>query len=251
MKLLILLVCLIAFQYLHVPRAKLTRWFGAYVHLWINLLGKQNWFNSLGGVFLLAIVPVIAFSFSVKVPFLPLALAIVIVLFCLSVTHELSPAFINPHGNAPSMQHVDYQAIPSALWQFNYYFITPLFWFLILDVFGILFYTCFLYASFCPSMPRWQATAGRVVEMAAWIPSRITAIGYAFAGNLKPCLKVWSELLMTDSQSNHVFLLSCAQAAHQAKPELTPAITYLKLLRDAQILLLGLFAAFAMLFMIF
>ncbi len=251
MQLLVVFICLIALQFLHIPRAKLTHFFGSYIHLWVHFFANYRWFKSLGGIILLAIIPVLLLSLSETIYPLTVVLQIMVMLFCLSVCFELRPSLIDARQATPYASSLDVSLIPNALWQVNYYFVTPLFWYLILGSFGLIFYTCFLYASFCNLMPSWQEIAKRLVEQAAWIPCRITGLAYGFAGDLKPTLKIWGELVMTDSQANHVFLLSCAQAAHQGKTDSAANVTYAKLLRDAEILLLGLFAVLAMIKMLF
>lgn len=248
MKLLVLLICLLALRFFHIPRPLLTRWFGAYIHAWVHFLSKQAWFGSAGGVILIALVPSLIIHLMTPLYFVPLILDCLVVLFCLCVTYELPPTFI--HAHVPAFT-IDIRSIPSTLWQNNYFYVTPLFWYLIAGPAGIIFYTCFLYASFCTAMPQWQALSAKIVEIAAWLPCRITGLAYGLAGQLKPTLKVWSELVMTDHQTNHVFLLHCAAAAYPAQTETTPTATYQKLLSDAEILLLGLFAALAVLSLLF
>ena len=207
----------------------------------------------MGGVVLIALVPGILANLITQSYFAPLLINVIVnvivVLFCLSVTHELRPAFMN--ARVSPLVTSDFAAVPAELWQVNYYYVAPLFWYLILGPLGIIFYTCFLYASFCTTMPTWQSSANRIMEMTAWLPSRLTGLVYAFAGEMKPTLKIWSELLMTDSQANHIFLLSCAEAAQPEKSGPAATTRYHKLLRDSEILLLGLFAVLAILFLIF
>lgn len=247
MKLLVLILCLLALHFLNAPRKKLSQVFSAYAYLWINVFGKLKWFNTVAGPLLFAAVLDIAVYFSTLIPLLSFIVAIVLLLVCLSVTHEFCPRFVSFSVASQASNDTDLSTLPSELWQVNYRYVTPLFWYLFLGSTGLIFYTCLLYAAFCPTMPMWRDSAHKAFEIAAWLPSRITGLAYALAGNGKATMKIWGELLMADYRANHAFLQSCATTAYQAKEGVSDTIGYKKLLRDVGILLLGLFAIIAML----
>lgn len=244
MKLLVLLLCLMAIQYAHVPRSKLSHFFAVYQQLWINALQKQAWFHKLTGLMVVAVASAVVVYWLALIPGIgELIVSIAVVLVGLSVAHEHLPDYQSAPLAALNPPHLS--IIPSQLWQVNYYFITPLFWYLILGPAALMAYSVFVAAARCPTLFAWQALAKQLVELAAWLPCRLTGLAYAFSGNIKATLKVWTELLTLDTPSNHAFLLHCAYAACQ---DSNSPKAYQKLLRDSEILLLGLFAILVLLF---
>lgn len=244
MKLLVLLLSLVLLHFLPIIKIKANALVNAYTQLWLQSFQRQQWFQSMAGPIIIAIIPIMIVFLTRHLLISDFAVSLLAVCICLSVTDQYTPSYrAPPHA----LSSVNPATQPSDVWRVNYRLVTPIFWYLFLGSAGLFLYTIFLYAAFCSSVPQWQILATKIYETAAWLPCRLLGCAYAISGRIQPALKIWGEWLMMDYRANHAFLLACAQAAHTPKPDVSTDISYQNLLRDAQIVLLGLFAVVNML----
>lgn len=244
MKLLVLLLSLLILHFLPFIKIKANTLLNVYAQLWLQTFRQQRWFQGVAGPIVMAVIPIIVVNLARGLLVTDFIVSLLVMCLCLSVTDQYLPAFMT----SPQTLSLANQAIPpSELWRVSYRWVTPIFWYLFLGTTGLLLYTFFWYSAFCRSMPMWQTTAVKVYETAAWLPCRFVGLAYAISGRVKPALKVWGEWLMADYRTNHAYMLACAAAAYSAKPNESTDQGYQHLLRDAQILLLGLFAVINML----
>lgn len=244
MKLLVLLLSLLVLHFLPLIKIKANVWLNTYAQLWLQTFRQQRWFQGVAGPMVMAIMPIIVVNLARGLLVSDFLVSLLAMCLCLSVTDQYAPLYMTP----PQTLSLANQATPpSELWRVCYRLVTPVFWYLFLGTTGLLLYTFFWYAAFCSSMPVWQNMAVKVYETAAWLPCRFVGLAYAISGRVKPTLKVWGEWLMLDYRANHAYILACAAAAYSAKQNESSDQGYQYLLRDAQILLLGLFAVINML----
>lgn len=148
----------------------------------------------------------------------------------------------------PAMNAVKIAVLPETVWQINRHYVTPFFWFGLLGAPGALAYA--MTVSFEQSTnPLWQAWAKKAASMFEWLPARLLGFAYAIVGNFSATMTIWLDLLPAPSESNHYFLIQTLSRAANLTADIdaykAQAIAQ-KLMRDALIVLAGIFAVLVM-----
>lgn len=131
--------------------------------------------------------------------------------------------------------------LPASLWQINYYWISPLFAYVLFGVFGLVFYWAICYMGQKGQASR-QSLARSLVEGTVWVPARLLAFAYAVAGNFSKGIRIISEYFGADTNYNQYLLLLTVFVSAEEKPMEDSMAYCTRIQRDACILLLGVYA---------
>lgn len=218
-----------------------------YVDFLDKLFGERGWYSGNAGLLLvLAACAIILQTLSLACGngLLGFIFQSVILIFAIqligSILFSASKVEFLPHA----MDAAILNELPSRVWEVNYRIVTPLFWYMFFGVLGLMAYMMLAYLQ---QNSRWQMLARTWLEIACWLPARVLSFAYAVAGNFSQGLKIMAEFFAAGAQYNQYLLQNCALASLMRKDNENIQVNIDRLVRDALILLAGLYALAAML----
>lgn len=248
MKFLILIINLVLFKYFHIGKNfHRFNWVDNYISdlsEWTKKIGRGNFYLEL--MILLAPIIFSLFFFNfilslINLDIVKFLFSFFIVLYCLDPENIiLNKGSKEDNGEGDEAENLSYR-------YFQAYF-SPLFWYIIFGVFGILTYRILerLYNSGKISQvfaENYEVKFLQLLNIIEWIPSRIMAFSYCLTGHFNPCFEFIRKNFKELSARN--FLLQAEKAASSQTDKLTGQNYYnyvLSLIERTFVLFLILFA---------
>lgn len=237
MKLIILLIVLGLERYLGIGE-KLKRfcWFNSYLNRLHDFLGKQPWFQGMVGALLTILpIPVVAtlvcgllshFRHETH-SFIWLILSVLVLFYCLGPRdiYRQVYAYIDGQGKSTGGNTSDIEdqmldgasiaeshaVTKSIFWQANQSLFGVLFWFMLLGIFGALFYRCTVLlrqASSNASSPfaNQHMTAQQIQNMLDWLPVRVFTLFFALVGQFNASFGYWLDNIISGLSNSRRFI---------------------------------------------
>ena len=214
-----------------------------------NCLNRVRWFLSDTGLLGLALIASLALSLIDTVLGIGLVRFVydcLILWFILSSLQKIEFPPSIPEIQLEENKNPLFAQLPASLWSISYYWVSPLFSYVLFGVFGLGFYWALCYLGQKAQGSKQNLARGAVAGI-DWAPVRLLAFAYAIAGNFSKGLRVVSEYFGADTHYNQYILLRTVFVSVEDETIENGLAHCIRIQRDACILLLGIYALLAVL----
>ena len=208
MKFLVIILCLLSERFLiHVSSHHRFNWFMDYSNAVASRLsGFSPWIVLTAIIFpLVFIVWIVLHLFeSVFFGLAGFILSLVIFYYCLGPANPFYPIRENPE------EELDNEAVGAYLAQANEQLFAVLFWYIVLGPVSIVLYRLL---SLCQGQPAGSPIARQLLDIFDYLPARLTALLYLFAGNFQPGFTYFCKSFFALPSNNQKLVRDCGLAA--------------------------------------
>lgn len=208
MKFLVIILCLLSERFLvHISSHHRFNWFMDYSNAVASrLTAFSPWIVLTGIIFpVLFIVWIVLHLFeSLFFGLTGFILSLVIFYYCLGPSNPFYPVRENPD------EELNDEAVGGYLAQANEQLFAVLFWYIVLGPLSIVAYRVL---SLCQGQPAGSPVARQLLDIFDYIPARLTALLYLFAGHFQPGFTHFCKSFFALPSNNQKLLRVCGLAA--------------------------------------